>query len=112
VATEWLDDAFGPDEVRVSLCIESSVERWVRTWGDFSVSPAWASRVRNRLKKSVPAAAESPALQDGWVVVVEADTGQLVRLTCSSRKEALDLARSTAADVHKRGVIALDDLAG
>jgi hypothetical protein len=106
VATEWLDDVFGPDNVRVSFSIESAAERWVRTWGDFNVSPAWATRVRNRLKRS--SVATRPALHDGWVVIVEADTGQQLRLTSPSRESAVALAKSTAVEVKQLGVAALD----
>lgn len=112
MASEWLDDAFGPDGVRVTICVEPAVERIVRegrAWGVFGPRP-FESGWRRELRKLWPAVVQETVLDDRWAVVVEADSGQRLRLTRASRDEALAAARAGWQAVQERGVAALEGL--
>jgi hypothetical protein len=115
MATQWLDDAFGPDRIRVTVAVEPAVDRLVRE-RDAWLVPRWgwlSSRLfpaRWRPWNVLPGLVQKDMLHDSWAVMVEADSGQRVRLLRSTRDEAWLLATSIVESVRQRGVPALADL--
>jgi hypothetical protein len=110
LATEWLPDTFGPDNVRVTIGIEPAVERLVRgseQWGVPGVSLLPGKR---RLWNLLPAVVQEKLFNNSWAVVIEADSGERVRLTRVDRAEALGAARSLSDVVRDQGVAALASL--
>jgi len=112
MASEWLDDAFGPDGIRVTLCVEPAVERLMRerdawTTPKFTVFP---DPIRIAVRRLLPEVVQSRLLGARWAVVIEADSGEKLRLTRETHDDALATARSTWQQVHDRGVSALNDL--
>jgi hypothetical protein len=112
VATEWLDDAFGPDKIRVTIAVEPAVERLVRERDQWTVprSVPWQplmNKVRATFRAQLPAVVQQQMLHDTWAVMVEADSGQKVRLMRSTHDEAWQLATSIADSVRSQGVAAV-----
>jgi hypothetical protein len=115
VATEWLDDAFGPDKIRVTIAVEPAVQRLVRERDQWTVPRPvpWEplmNRVRATLRAQLPALVQQRVLGGTWAVVVEADSGQKKRLLRATRDEAWQLATSIADSVRTQGVAALATL--
>ena len=109
---EWLDDAFGPDGVRVSLCVEPAVARLVRE-RDAWTTPHYGwfpSPGRNTLRDALPGLLQSWVFKDRWVVVIEADSGQRRRLTRANREEALGAAQAARERLVAEGVPAIAEL--
>lgn len=110
--TEWLDDAFGPDGIRVTVAIEPTVERLVRE------RDAWTTPrcgllphpARNALRNALPGILQSLVFKNKWAVVIEADSGQRVRLTRATRDEAFATASEVRHRIQERGVPALAGL--
>lgn len=101
---QWLDPVAGPDGVRVTICVEAAVQRWVREQNQWSS----ASRSFDQAFRDAGALlAQRLLLRDRWAVVIEADSGQRLRLVRPNRDDALTLAESVSATVTQRGVAAL-----
>ena len=112
MASEWLDDAFGPDGIRVTVCVEPAVQRLIRE-RDAWMPPAltlFPNPVRVAARRLIPVVVQSRFLKDRWAVVIEADSGERLRLTRERHDEALTTARATWQLVHDQGVKALVDL--
>jgi hypothetical protein len=112
MASEWLDDAFGPDGIRVTLCVEPAVERLIRerdawTTPKFTLFPA---PMRTTVRRFLPEVVQSRLLGGRWAVVIEADSGEKLRLIRETHDDALATARSTWQEVHDHGVSALSGL--
>jgi hypothetical protein len=112
MASEWLDDAFGPDGVRVTLCVEPAVERLIRerdAWlpPKLTILP---DPVRTAARRLIPEFVQSRFLNDRWAVVIEADSGERARLIRDTRDAALARARTVSQLVHDTGVKALSGL--
>jgi hypothetical protein len=110
LGTQWLPDAFGPDTVRVTIGVEPAVERLVRERDQWMVPRLSLLPRRLRLWNRLPAMAQDTLLDNAWAVVVEADSGERVRLTRPTREEAWQVATSVSDAVHEHGVAALSDL--
>jgi hypothetical protein len=105
-------DVVGPDGIRVTLRIEPAVDRllrWRRLWStpepltspgstyvDYRVLPGFVQRL----------------LGGSWVVDVEADSGDRVRVTASTREEAVGYARQIRDGIEAQGVAFLRTFAG
>jgi hypothetical protein len=108
VPRQYLDDAHGPDGIRVSIAVERASARLDRAQGrglpnllpSSSTVRSWAGRLLAEL-----------GWQGAWVVDVESDSGVRTRLKRADRHEAMTLAQQVWREVSERGVAALDDLA-
>ncbi|GAA3535022.1 hypothetical protein [Nocardioides daeguensis] len=109
MARQHLDDAVGPDGIRVTIAIEPAVDRFVRAQdklGSALVVPVLGPLTGGRGRKLVQRA----VFAGTWVVDVESDAGQRVRVRRPDRSRALDLAKATWRDVVARGVVALREI--
>jgi hypothetical protein len=109
VATEWLDDAFGPDAVRVTVAVEPAVERMVRIRDDWLIPRWYWTPNKSWVRRLMPGFVQKELLHDDWAVMVESDSGQKLRLIRPTRDTAWELASSIAAAVRDRGIPALAD---
>ena len=101
---QWLEPVSGPDGVRVTICVEAAVQRWVREQNQWSA----ATRSFDQAFRDAGALlVQRLLLRDRWAVVIEADSGERLRLVRPNRDEALTLAESVSASVTQRGVAAL-----
>ncbi|MCW2544060.1 MAG: hypothetical protein JWM40_1612 [Frankiales bacterium] len=112
MTSEWLHDVFGPDGVRVTLCVEPAVQRLIRerdAW--FSPRPTiFPSPVRTAARRLIPEVIQSRLLKGRWAVVIEADSGERLRLMRDTHGEAQTMARTIWQQVHEEGVSALKAL--
>lgn len=111
MTSEWFDDAFGPDGIRVTVCIEPAAERVVReakSWG--FLQPKIFDPAGNAFRHALPGFLESRLFKDRWAVLVEADSGQRVRLIRNSKQEALAAGENVRKSVMRDGVKVLPEL--
>jgi hypothetical protein len=111
---QWLDDAFGPDGVRVTFRVEEAADRLIREadqWGLFG-----GTQILRTLSKSVDDAVhdavEEVVSSGRWSLLVEADSGRKARAARATRDEVLALAERVSAAVRARGVAGMDVLTG
>jgi hypothetical protein len=112
MTSEWLDDAFGPDGIRVTLCVEPAVQRLIRerdAWFSPKVT-IFPDPVRIAARRLLPELVQSRLLKGRWAVVIEADSGERLRLTRDTHDDALASARAIWQQVHDHGVSALNDV--
>lgn len=86
VPAERLNDAYGPDGIRVTLAVEPHVRRML---------PALVQRRRRKQR---------------WAILVQAESGQRVRLVRDSREQAVAVAEGIRRNVEQEGVRVLDEL--
>ena len=115
MVTQWLDDTFGPDQIRVTIAVEPAVQRLVRERDQWTVQrrvpwQLWMTRVQVSLRDQLPAVIQQRVLGGRWAVAVQADSGQKKRLLRPTRDEAWALATSIAESVRVQGVTALSAL--
>lgn len=106
MARQYLDDARGPDRIRVTIAIEPAVDRLVRANDRLG-----GSFLLRGLGGRGRAAVQQVVYDGAWVVDVETDAGDRVRVSRPDHASALELAQATWRDVTARGVAAVDDLA-
>jgi hypothetical protein len=110
--TEWLDDAYGPDGVRVTVGVERAVDRLVRE-RDSWTTPRYGlfpDPTRNVVRNVLPQVLQVLFFKHRWAVVIEADSGERRRLTRPTHDEAMDAAKSVWHRVTEKGVGAILDL--
>jgi len=107
VARQYLDDAFGPDGVRVTIAIETASDQLDRDRRQFGVGPGSAS-VLLRLWRGLQASRTGSG-RGRWVVEVEADTGWRARLHLTDRDAAAHLAKRLWNEVNEGGLPALKE---
>jgi hypothetical protein len=110
VPTEWLQDAFGPDGIRVTVGIEPAVERLVREYYSWVGLRDYLDPVKRALQSLLPGYVQSRLLKDRWAILVEADSGRRVRLVRSTREQAFTVAEGIRRNVQQQGVRVLDEL--
>jgi hypothetical protein len=101
VARQYLEDAFGPDGIRVTIAIEPTVDRFVRAQdklGGSLVVPVLGALTGGRGRKVV----QEVVFAGAWVVDVETDAGERVRVRRPDHSSALALAKATWRDVVRR----------
>ena len=109
MSAEWLDDAFGPDGVRVTNCVERAVDRLVRernAWG-FGQHLLFR-RAHEAVQQAVFSAVQSAVLNGRYAVLIESDSGERLRITRPSHEEAVDFAKACWHDITAEGVPALE----
>ncbi len=109
MARQYLTDAVGPDGVRVTIAIEPAVDRLVRAQDKLGASlvvPFLGPLTGGRGRK----VAQQVLFAGAWVVDVETDSGQRVRVSRADHSCALELAKVIWRDVRARGVEAVADL--
>ncbi|WP_408897652.1 hypothetical protein ACJ5H2_00760 [Nocardioides sp. R1-1] len=107
MARQYLEDAFGPDGVRVTIAIEPAVDRFVRAQDKVGGSiilpllgPLTGGRGRELTQRVVFGGA--------WIVDIESDAGKRLRVRRPDRASALALAKATWCAVSERGAAAVD----
>jgi hypothetical protein len=109
---QWLDDAFGPDGVRVTFRVEQAADRVIKEadqWGLFGTVHLLRS-LSGTVDDGVHDAVEEVVTRGQWNLLVEADSGQKARATLPTQDEALALAERVSAAVRARGVAGMDEL--
>jgi hypothetical protein len=109
---QWLDDAFGPDGVRVTFRVEEAADRLIREadqWGLFGKTHLLRS-LSKTVDDGVHDAVEEVVSNNRWSLLVESDSGRKGRATLATRDEAFALAERVSAAVRARGVAGMDDL--
>lgn len=104
MARQYLDDARGPDGVRVTIAIEPGGARLERNRERLGVGvpvPRWVRWLR-------PHVLGPYAARRTWVVDVETDSGWRVRLRRPERHEAVHLAKTLWHEVNEGGLPALE----
>ena len=112
MASEWLDDAFGPDGIRVTLCVEPAVQRLIRerdAWF-FPQITFFPDPLRIAAHRLLPEVIQTRLLKGRWAVVIEADSGERLRLMHDTHDDALASARGIWQQVHDHGVSAVRGL--
>ncbi len=109
MARQFLDDAYGPDEVRVTIAVEPAVRRLVRAREMLGLR-AFALPFNRQVNDRLMSFLQTTPLRRRWAVAIETDTGLTARIRTSTREEAVSLARATWHDVRRRGVTAVADL--
>jgi hypothetical protein len=111
---EWLDDAFGPDGVRVSFCFTTAVSRHVQTLNGIGLSGAILTgefRARRspwrRFRPQIMGALQEVVA--GYVLAIEADGSKPVYLRRQTRDAIIELADSARAAVAVGGIAGLAD---
>ncbi len=111
---EWLDDAFGPDAVRVTFCFTTTVSRYVQALSGIGLGGSIVtgdSRIRvgpspwRRFRPQLLAGLQK--VVTGYVLAIEADGSKPVYLRRPTRDAILELANSARAAVVAGGVSAL-----
>jgi hypothetical protein len=114
VQGEWLDDVRGPDGVRVTFCVMSTVSRYTQAlsgFGFLGVMVTGESRMRigpspwRQLGPQILGKVQQ--LVGGCVVAVEADDHRIIYLRRDSRQAVLELAAEISRAVQVDGVSAL-----
>ncbi len=109
---EWLDDAFGPDGVRVTFCVTTTVSRYTQALsgiglagsivtGEARVGPSPWRRLRPQLLGGLQ------KVVGGYVLAIEADGSKPVYLRRQTRDMIIELADSARTAVLAGGVSAL-----
>jgi len=109
VPREFLDDAFGPDGVRVTVAVEQAADRSLRR-RDSWYGPNLINPVSRWLRKKNDQFVQKYLFDDAWAVDVEADSGERARVIRPTREGAQSLALSFRSEVIERGVSAIADL--
>lgn len=107
MARQYLEDAFGPDCVRVTIAIEPAVDRFVRAQdkvGGSIILPLLGSLTGGRGRDLT----QRVVFGGAWMVDVETDAGKRVRVRRPDRASALALATATWRAVSERGASAVD----
>jgi len=111
---EWLDDAFGPDGVRVTFCFTTTASRYAQTVSGIGIVGSIVtgeSRIGQspwrRFRPQLLGALQK--LVAGYVLAVEADGSKPVYLRRQTRDAIIELANSARAAVVAGGVSALAD---
>jgi hypothetical protein len=106
---EWLDDAFGPDGVRVTFCFTTAVSRYVQVLNGIGLSGSilrdeirvgrspWR-RFRRQLLRALQ------KVMAGYVLAIEVDGGKPVYLRRQTRDAIVELADRARAAVLTGGV--------
>jgi len=111
---EWLDDAFGPDAVRVTFCFTTAVSRYAQALSGIGIAGSiltGESRIRlgpspwQRFRPQLLGALER--VVTGYVLAIEADGSKPVYLRRATRDAIIELADSARAAVVADGVSAL-----
>jgi len=111
---EWLDDAFGPDGVRVTFCVATDLSRYIQALSGFGfVGSILTGETRIRIGPS-PWRRFRPQLLGGlqkvvtgYVLAIEADGSKPIYLRRPTRDAIVELAGSARAAVLAGGVPAL-----
>lgn len=109
---EWLDDAFGPDGVRVTFCFTTAVSRYAQALsgigiagsivtGESRIGPSPWRRFRPQLLGGLQ------KVVAGYVLAIEADGSKPVYLRRHTRDAIVELADNARAAVVAGGVSAL-----
>lgn len=109
---EWLDDAFGPDGVRVTFCFTTIVSRYVQALSGFGIvgsmvtgesriGPSPWRRFRPELLHGLE------KVVAGYVVAIEADGSKPFYVRRQTRDAIIEFANSAHAAVVAGGVSAL-----
>ena len=103
----------GPDGVRVTLRVEPAIDR-LRRWFNLVNTPdPFTPRAVARIEyQSVPGLIQRYLLRDQWVVDVESDSGERLRVPVAGRESAIERASQLHAGVQKEGVAFLRTLDG
>jgi hypothetical protein len=110
VAGEWVEDAFSPDQVRVTFFIEPRLDKLFRgideyeSWRRIQIGPS----IGQLLGKLLPGDKQGEIVKNAWRLVIEADSGKKVTLVRPTRADAVESARTVADAVRARGLPALD----
>ncbi|WP_436702091.1 hypothetical protein [Nocardioides sp. BYT-33-1] len=102
---QYLEDAVGPDGIRVTIALEPAVDQLIRAndrLGGSFLLRALSGRGQKVVQQMVYGGA--------WVVDVETDAGRRVRIRVPDHGSALALAKETWRDVDERGVVAVAEL--
>jgi hypothetical protein len=111
---EWLDDAFGPDQVRVTFCFTTAVSRYAQALSGIGIAGsmlAGESKIRvgpspwRRFRPQLLGGLEK--VVTGYVLAIEADGSKPVYLRRPTRDAIMELAGSARAAVVAGGVSAL-----
>jgi hypothetical protein len=105
VARQYLDDAVGPDGIRVTIAIEPAVDQLVRA--NDRLGGSFLLRILGGRGR---AAVQQVVYDGAWVVDVESDAGDRARTSRPDRASAVELAQATWRDVRARGVAAVGEL--
>jgi hypothetical protein len=101
----WLDEVVGPDGVRVTFRVDPAVAWWQQavsaSVNRFSLRNPSFARWANRVDPATP----TPG---GWVLTAVADDGRKVRLTTTTRQQAVTVGHELAGLVRRHGAAALD----
>jgi hypothetical protein len=109
---EWLDDAFGPDQVRVTFCFTTAVSRYAQALSGIGIAGSiltGESRIRvgpspwQRFRPQLLGGLEK--VVTGYVLAIEADGSKPLYLRRQTRDAIIELADSARAG----GVSALAD---
>jgi hypothetical protein len=112
---EWLDDAFGPDQVRVTFCFTTAVSRYAQALSGIGIAGSiltGESRIRvgpspwRRFRPQLLSGLEK--VVTGYVLAIEADGSKPFYLRAQTRDAIFELANSARAAVVAGGVSALD----
>jgi hypothetical protein len=111
---EWIEDAFGPDAVRVTFCFTTAVSRYAQALSGIGIAgsilmgestirigPSPWRRLRPRLLGGLE------KVVTGYVLAIEADGSKPVYLRRQTRDAIIELADSARAAVVAGGVPAL-----
>ena len=112
--SEWLPDAFSPDNVRVSFLVEPRLDRLFR-----GIDEAQAFRsirllpgptIGEALRRLLPGERQQAMTNSAWRLVIEADSGQKVSLLRPTRQAAIETAEQVAEQVKTDGLAVLSTL--
>jgi hypothetical protein len=109
---EWLDDAFGPDGVRVTFCFTTAESRYVQLLNGIGFSGSiLTGEVRlgrspwRRFRRQLLGGLQK--VMTGYVLAIEVDGGKPVYLRRQTRDAIVELADRARAAVVTGGVLAL-----
>ena len=104
---QYLEDAFWPDGVRVTIAIEPAVDRFVRAQdkaGGSIILPSLGALTGCRGRDLT----QRVVFGGAWTVDIETDAGKRVRVRRPDRASALALAKATWRAVSEGGAAAVD----
>jgi len=109
---EWLDDAFGPDGVRVTFCFTTSVSRYVQVLNGIGLSGSiLTDEIRvgrspwRRFRRQLLGGLQK--VMAGYVLAIEVDGGKPIYLRRQTRDAIVELADRAREAVVTGGVPAL-----